>query len=351
MWNFESLSDEHDTLTTDFNSLDHTYDTLSSNYEALLNQYQKAVASLPLSPEPISAETINMNYEWTFKGREWNLSLLVPESQYDYYQEKERTSTRDYSVYVTHPFDDEFINTIIMKFNFIALEMEYTEEEKINLVISFVQSLPYTSDNVTTPYDEYPRYPLETLVDNGGDCEDTSILTCALLKSMNYDVILIAPPRHMAVGVNIDTDGWSYTKNNKQYFYLETTSEGWEIGSIPDEYKQVGAYRYELKPTPIITHNWTASWKGSTLEVVISVQNEGTAIASGIWVKTGFDAGESKWWKREESDPFDLNWGKSYTITLLLDPPPENKHTRLIILVKDIGGNTLNRRYSNWFDT
>ena len=41
--------------------------------------------------------------------------------------------------------------------------------EKVNLVITFVQSLPYTSDSVTTAFDEYPQYPMETLVEYGGN--------------------------------------------------------------------------------------------------------------------------------------------------------------------------------------
>lgn len=125
---------------------------------------------------------------------------------------------------------------------FIALEDNLTEEEKINLVITFVQSLLYTVDSVTTSFDEYPRYPLETLIDNGGDCEDTSILTASLLKSMNYDIILIAPPGHMALGVNIDACGSSWRYEGERYYYLETTGEGWEIGEYPDDFGDARAF-------------------------------------------------------------------------------------------------------------
>jgi len=369
---YNSLSDEHNQLSTDFNTLNDNYDALSDNYdtlsnnyeeissqyseiqseyEDLLEQYEQAVASLPLSPEPISAETIDMDYEWMFKGRRWTLSLSIPASLYDYYKEKDRATTTDYSVYITHPFDDEYINTVIMKFNFIALERGYSESEKINLVISFVQSLPYTSDSVTTPYDEYPRYPLETLVDNGGDCEDTSILTASLLKSMNYDVILIAPPEHMAVGVHVDTWGSYWEYNGRAYYFLETTSVGWEIGEIPDDYKETSAYLYELTPIPICTYNWTAEWKGEKLQIVFTVSNEGTAIASNIMVYIAFDAGEDGVWNPVESDPFDLNAGRSYTLTLLLDPP-RDKHTRLVLGIVDVEAyQYIERSYSTWFDT
>ncbi len=235
--------------------------------------------------------------------------------------------------------------------NFIALDRGYSELEKINLIISFVQSLPYTSDNVTTPYDEYPRYPLETLVDNGGDCEDSSILTASLLESMNYELILINPPGHMAVGVNVDAYGSYWTFEDEKYFYLETTAEGWEIGDIPDDYTDASAYLYELAPIPICTQNWTASWKGtSQLEVTVTVTNEGTAIASDIMVYASFDVGGDYIWNEEESSSFSLSMGNSYTVTLILNVP-KNENTRLIVGVVDSEGYSVDESYSEWFDT
>jgi hypothetical protein len=350
--NYDSLSDDYDSISENYDQLLSQIDDLESSYEELFNQYQLAIASLPLSSDPISGDTINMTYTWTFEGREWTLSLSIPESIYNYYKDKERASTRDYSIYVTHPYDDEFINTIIMRFNHIALKWGFSEEKKINLVISFVQSLPYTSDLVTTSYDNYPRYPLETLVDNGGDCEDTSILTASLLKVMNYDVVLLDLPRHLAVGINLDTYGTYYSFNDKKYFYLETTGEGWGIGEIPEDFEDTSLEDlYELKPIPICTFNWTAAWKGSMLEIVFTANNEGTAIASNIMVYIAFDDGEEEVWNPVESDPFNLNAGRSYTLTLLLDPP-RDKHTRLVLGIVDVEAyQYIERRYSTWFDT
>lgn len=345
------LDSETESLSTDLSTLTAQYETLESSYEELLHKYEIVVASLPLSAAPISAETIDLEYTWYFKGRKFTLPLSIPESMYEYYSEKKRAETDDYSIYVTHPYDDEYINTIIQKMNFIALDRGYSELEKINLIISFVQSMPYTSDNVTTPYDEYPRYPLETLVDNGGDCEDSSILTASLLKSMNYDLILINPPGHMAVGVNVEAYGSYWTVNEEQYFYLETTAEGWEIGDIPEDYSDASAYIYELVPIPICTTDWTASWKGtSQLEVTVTVTNEGTALASDIMVYASFDAGDEYVWNEEESTSFSLSIGNSYTVTMILDMP-KDEYTRLIVGVVDSEGYSVDESYSDWFDT
>lgn len=347
---YNSLTQDYNSLTQDYNELNSSHNHIQISYDDLLNEYELLVAALPLSPQPISAETIEKEYDWFFKGRYWTLSLSIPETQYEYYKNKERVPTDDYSVYVTHPYDDEYINTIIKKFNFIALEEDLTESEKINLVISFVQSLPYTSDEVTTPYDEYPRYPLETLVDNGGDCEDSSILTASLLKAMNFDVILIAPTAHMAIGVNMDAYGTYWTSNGDKYFYLETTGEGWEIGDYPEDLEET-AYLYELKAIPICIHNWTAQWIGTKkLEVTITASNVGTAMAYDIYIYASFDAGEDYIWNEETSDSFALNIGNSVTITLLLDVP-RNEHTRLIVGIADSEDYSIDESYSEWFDT
>lgn len=355
---YQKFTKDHDSLTQDYNSLTENYFELNSSYNQvqtsyndLLNDYELLVAALPPSQAPISAETIEKEYEWYFRGQQWTLSLSIPETQYEYYQKKDRVPTEDYSVYVTHPFDDEYINTIIKKFSFIALTEDLTEAEKIDLVISFVQSLPYTSDTVTTPHDEYPRYPLETLVDNGGDCEDTSILTASLLEALYFDVILIAPPEHMAVGVNIDAYGTYYTLNEKKYFFLETTGEGWEIGEVPSDFIDESAYLYELKPIPICIHDWNAKWLGTRkIEVIITASNVGTAMAYDIFLYASFDAGEDYIWNEEISDSFDLNIGNNVTITLVLDVP-RNEHTRLIVGVVDSEGYMIDESYSSWFDT
>ena len=77
--------------------------------------------------------------------------------------------------------DDYYIDQMVRQINTAALEEHFTKVEKLNFVVDFVQSLPCTVDDETTPYDEYPRYLVETLFDRGGDYEDTAILVAALL--------------------------------------------------------------------------------------------------------------------------------------------------------------------------
>ncbi|MBC8223164.1 hypothetical protein H8E65_01135 [Candidatus Bathyarchaeota archaeon] len=342
---YATLTDEHVKLLGSYDDLSAELDGLQGDYEELQSSYEMLTSALELVPEPEDTGFIEREYIWDYGGYSWTLSLSIPDSLYRYYGAKERTETEDYSIYVTHPDDDDYLGTIVREFNRIALE-----EEKVHLVITFVQSLPYTSDSVTTGFDEYPRYPIETLVEYGGDCEDTPILTAAFLDALYYDVVLINPPEHMAVGIGIDAYGTYWELDGEKYFYLETTGEGWEIGEMPPEYESGTAYIFEMEPTPIITHDWQATIQGTRLTLIVEVKNSGTATARLIKVYGAFDAGDGLVWNPVESEPFNLNIGASTTVQIELEAP-SSEHTRLIIGVMGTEGYLLDQSYSEWFDT
>ncbi|MBS1263323.1 MAG: hypothetical protein MAG715_00499 [Methanonatronarchaeales archaeon] len=44
-------------------------------------------------------EYLDKSFDWRFGGREWSLSLGIPEDAYRYYRDKPRPRTGDYSVY------------------------------------------------------------------------------------------------------------------------------------------------------------------------------------------------------------------------------------------------------------
>jgi hypothetical protein len=91
--------------------------------------------------------------------------------------------------------------------------------------------------------DEYVRFPVETLVDGVGDCEDLSILAAAILYEMGYEVLLVILPDHLALAVNCgeDFNGTYYFYEGSKYYYLEVTNQGWDIGQIPREFRDCQA--------------------------------------------------------------------------------------------------------------
>ncbi|MFH1624926.1 MAG: hypothetical protein ABID54_07195, partial [Pseudomonadota bacterium] len=256
---------------------------------------------------PVSIELLERHFIWEYLG-EWNWDTLIPEALYEYYHSVPRPPTRNYSVYVTHPLDDVYIERVVEMIERAAEREGFDDYQTVELAIAFVQGLPYTVDSVTSPFDEYPRYPVETLVDGGGDCENTSILLASILSEMGYGVVLLALPEHMAIGVkgSGNRPGTYWTYEGERYFYIETTNSGWGIGELPEEYEDTSANIYPLIPAPVITHEWSVEGEGIYAVVKVKVNNLGTATAYNVSVFSGFDAGDGMVWSTKQSDLFNL---------------------------------------------
>ena len=107
-----------------------------------------------------------------------------------------------------------------------------TDADKAGMILAFTQYIQYQYDQQSVGRDEYWKYPVETLVDHEGDCEDTSILFCAIAKQMGFDCCMILYPGHMAAGIYLEGYASSnyYMFSGKRYYYCETTAEDWAIG-------------------------------------------------------------------------------------------------------------------------
>ena len=305
---------------------------------------------VPDTPDPY--EMVSRTYEWEYGGSSWTWEATVSKTGYEYFQGIPRLPTANYSVYVTHPADDPYIDGVVRKIREAAEEKGFSEYQTVEFAIAFVQSMPYTVDSVTSPFDEYPRYPAETLIDGGGDCEDTAILLASLLDSMGFGVVLIRLPDHMAIGVmggeNTTGSYWEY--GGDKYFYVETTDPGWGIGELPDEYADTSATVLPLKPVPIVTHEWVIEGQGAFAVLTVTVNNLGTATASDMYAYAAFDAGEGMVWREKQSDVFSLEPGQSVTATMSLLAPPLGERTRLVVRIV-MGEHVVDESYSDWVDT
>ena len=135
-----------------------------------------------------------------------------------------------------------------------------TVPEKIQSALTFVQELPYARDKDSKHQEEYVRYPVETLVDRTGDCEDKVMLLGAIFGVMDMDFIILKYPDHLAIGIQSDElEGMTeILYEGKRYLYLETTAPHWEIGSIPEEYvgSEIEVYRPQTTPALIVKGVW-----------------------------------------------------------------------------------------------
>ena len=197
--------------------------------------------SAPAVPEDTKGYLIR-SYSWTYGGEDWSYSVSIPKKTYVQCQKLDHRS-RDWAQYTNVKSGRKYLAGLAELFVKDGKTAGHSDYDVVMNAVAFVQSLPYTSDDVTTGYDNYARYPLETLVDNGGDCEDTAIFMAALLREMGYGVVLVEVPGHAAVAVkgSDSRQGAYYLYEGEKYFYLETTGEGWDVGQIPEEYRSVDA--------------------------------------------------------------------------------------------------------------
>ena len=192
--------------------------------------------------DPPAGETITRSFWWTYGGANRTLQLSVPGDLYDWARAQSRDDwpRRDYDDCVLNPLDDPLMAEIAAALNLGSYR------ETVENALAFVQTaIAYQSDPGVF---EYPRYPVETLVDEVGDCEDTAILYASLIRTLGHGALLVSVDtngsgnaNHMVVFVPIDetfpTCGmdcvWEY--EGRLYAMAETAVDGgyYPLGQDP----------------------------------------------------------------------------------------------------------------------
>ncbi len=202
--------------------------TASSTAEDALSAV-RIVEGIVQQRPPNTRQTLGKRYVWNFKGRSYTVLMTIDIEKYNSYDGKER-----YDIPQLVEEGRTTIGNLTREFqNIFKRNRGWSRQDRIDFVLSFVQSLPYTHDDVTTGYDEFRRYAIETLIEGGGDCEDTTILVGAILRGLGEKTALIFTPGHIALGVSGNFSGASVTHNGTTYYYCETTGTGWTVGDLP----------------------------------------------------------------------------------------------------------------------
>ncbi len=196
---------------------------------------------------PNTRRTLGKRYVWNFKGKSYTALMTIDIEKYNSYDGKER-----YDIPRLVEEGRKTIGNLTREFrNMFKRHRAWSKRDHIDFVLSFVQSLPYTHDNVTTGYDEFRRYAVETLIEGGGDCEDTTILVAAILRGLGEKTVLIFMPGHIALGVSGNFAGASVTYDGTKYYYCETTGTGWTVGDLPPSFQTTVTNIFPLAPSKI----------------------------------------------------------------------------------------------------
>ncbi len=204
-------------------------------------------------------------YTWEFPTRP-GLSRLLPGSRFftelwvnrrrylQFHQCPRQLSPSRFDSYVVLSTPE--IETLAGQLTTLGRTQQLSSYEQLCNTLAFVQqNIRYTDDLCleTGQLIEYPKFPLETLVEKKGDCEDQSILAAALLAAMGYDVALLILPIHVALGVaGFDTRPGSrvvHPANGVRYLYTETTAPNWLPGEVPPQFRgYLSSGHFEVLP-------------------------------------------------------------------------------------------------------
>ena len=95
----------------------------------------------------------------------------------------------------------------------------------------------------STGHADWPRYPIETILDETGDCEDLAILCSAIIARLGFSVVLLHYPGHLAFGVagadHLKGEYIVEPGTGRRYYYGEATAENWHLGQIPPKYREL----------------------------------------------------------------------------------------------------------------
>jgi len=195
---------------------------------------------------------VSLVYFTNFGSDEQIITLSVPWEKYEYYHKRPHPrcisnfNTIDDRAIAEYITSDESIITNIAR---TVRSKTLSQVELANALLDFVQDKRhglslrcYPSTNT-----EY-KYPIETLVEMGGDCDAHAFLFASLMKAAGFKVLLIffdeiiEYQHHIAVAVQLEQpptnslrpiEDFSLTYNNEEYYFAETTCSNWRVGDLP----------------------------------------------------------------------------------------------------------------------
>jgi len=200
--------------------------------------------------------------DWTYNKKDYSILVSINISDFIYYKDTSisrapgssvNTALVERFVFGTTTVNDAF-EYIVYQFNkqfeHYGLTDDTHREERVNCIMDFVQHIGYATDLATTGYEEYWKFPIETLFAQG-DCEDLSMLTMALFLAIEELPVALfvfwningTNEGHAMAAIDMEhvphpsidpqdlSDAW-YTTHGRTYCSCETTATGWTVGEI-----------------------------------------------------------------------------------------------------------------------
>lgn len=290
---------------------------------------------------PLEREALPRTFRWSYAGTGFILDVHLDRGLYEAYHARARSfNVGGYAQYATDPRDDATLAALARDLLHAARATGFPDAAVPDFLLAFVQSLAYAPDNATSAYDDYPRYPVETLVEARGDCEDTSILYAALLDALGYRAALLLYPGHMVAGVDVPVaSGEVVVAGDARYAYAETSASGWRLGEAPERFRGVQPRVLPVRDAAIPEFSWTYRDDPETgaLHVQVVLYNNGTIAATGLKLWLALETSGGEVWNQETLSGLSVSPGDAVVRVVALElTAPAGTQVRLrAVLVGD----------------
>jgi hypothetical protein len=180
----------------------------------------------------------NHSYIWNYDYQEYIMDVQLEYETFAYFRSLNHdVKYFDVSTYARFATPGEnYVINLAQGLENLAMDNGYTSDlRKAEFINAFVGSIQYSPDGT---FSDRPKYPIETLWDRTGDCEDTAALYVSLIEALGYDSIFMFGEAkafegdigggHAWAAVHIPNHNGDYwygndSKSGTEFYFVETT--------------------------------------------------------------------------------------------------------------------------------
>ena len=165
-----------------------------------------------------------------------------------------------YSAIVNDPAQDEMYDKLLGFFDAYAKSHALTSDEYVELLTAYVQNIPYKTVGSEV------NFPIETVIENRGDCDDKSVLLTGLLAKSGYaaGLVYFDEENHMTAAIKEGDENGCVLSD---YILIETTRYAY-VGESPALIRSRTRTRIREDSVILVgegTSVYTSSWQVDTI--------------------------------------------------------------------------------------
>lgn len=189
-----------------------------------------------------------LRYQWVPNRSERPVGFDVAKDRYVEAKEASRSVADTFDDAVEGEFSKQVAATLAEALDTASIE---SPADRIDAVAEFVRSVEYVTDKAGTGKTEYPKYVVETLVENEGDCEDFANVLGGVYSAPSFDLdpMLVIFPGHVGIGLDPEAVGPEVeevtTAGEREFVYVDSTHSV-DVGVVPEELRSrevIATYR------------------------------------------------------------------------------------------------------------